>query len=483
MSIELGLIISVFIIFFFPVISSFARYWTRYFIFLIEPFYLPLLNFSSSVLTCGNLFAQTLSGYDVDIATSSLVALLADSDSYVYLSALTALSRLADVPLMRGRVFKDLLHAFSCKPKGQSMTPERRSIHSAETNQCDEEFNEGYSVCVSTRHRALIGEALGIILRRAGDAAPPLVPSLVAVCVRVARTRLSKEEEESLEGFADLRTTILIRPVKDDKTITPTAVKDDNGSRPASNMNDKKEEGEGVENAQEEQRHQAATAAAATAGDSVFLRQSALSLLADAVVCSGWGASKYLVDIVDIATGVLAMEGIKFSTQASSSARRYLPVHQHDTICSIDMLSLPLVLFLSCTICFSVSLLHGMLFLCSTNDLSPFIPQNSSLIFFIVFLNFYYSYRVIRSAAFLLRHLISGLREKLVTIKDGGLHLKAAYRSLKSSVTTDDPVIVHHCQAALGALDEMMREQLFLSESQLRGSELPKIGIFKKPVG
>lgn len=273
------------------------------------------------------MFAQTLSGHDVDIVTSSLVALLADSDSYVYLSALTALSRLADVPLMRGRVFKDLLYAFSCRPKGQSMTPERQSTHTADTSQCDEDGSEGYSVCVSTRHRALIGEALGVLLRRAGDAAPPLVPSLVAVCVRVARTRLSKEEEASLEGFADLRSMILIRPVKDDKIVTQTAVKDNNGTKPASNINDKKDEGEVVENVQEQQQHQAATATAATAGDSVFLRQSALSLLADAVVCSGWGASKYLVDIVDIATGVLAMEGIKFSTQASSSARRYLPIH------------------------------------------------------------------------------------------------------------------------------------------------------------
>lgn len=61
--------------------------------------------------------------------------------------------------------------------------------------------------------------------------------------------------------------------------------------------------------------------------------------------------------------------------------------------------------------------------------------------------------------------------------------MKAAYRSLKASVTSDDAVVVHHCQAALGALDEMMREQLFLSESQLRGAELPTIGIFKKPIG
>jgi Required for nuclear transport of RNA pol II C-terminus 1 len=269
------------------------------------------------------IFAQALSEHDVDLATSSLVALLADSDSYVYLSALTALSRLADLPSMRGRVFQYLLKAFSCGPPGQAMTSEKDHTHTIETSRCEEERSEGQSVCVSTRHRALLGEALGTLLRRAGDAAPPLVPHLVAVCVRVARTPLSKEEESSLEGFADLRTMTLIRPITDANSTSSNEVTD-----PTSSLNKKKEEQESaVKEEQRQQQQQAATAAAAVAGDSVFLRQSALSLLADAVVCSGWGASKYLIDIVDVATGVLAMEGKKFSTQASSSSRRYAPTH------------------------------------------------------------------------------------------------------------------------------------------------------------
>lgn len=282
---------------------------------------LPLLN--HNFLLCANLSAQALSEQDVDLATSSLVTLLADSDSYVYLSALTALSRLADLPSMRGRVFEYLLKAFSCGPLGQAMTSERVDTHTIETSQCEEEKNDRQNVCVSTRHRALVGEALGTLLRRAGDAAPPLVPHLVAVCVRVARTRLSKEEENSLEGFADLRTMTLIRPITDGNSTSTNEVTD-----PTSSLNSKKKEQESVvkeEKQQQQQQQQAATAAAAVAGDSVFLRQSALSLLADAVVCSGWGASKYLIDIVDIAAGVLAMEGKKFSTQASSSARRYAP--------------------------------------------------------------------------------------------------------------------------------------------------------------
>lgn len=278
---------------------------------------LPLLN--HNLLSCAHFFAQALSEQDVDLATSSLVALLADSDSYVYLSALTALSRLADLPSMRGRVFQYLLKAFSCGPAGQAMTPERVDTHTIETSRCEDDKSDEHSVCVSTRHRALIGEALGTLLRRAGDAASPLVPHLVAVCVRVARTRLSEEEEKSLEGFADLRTMTLIRPITDGNSTSTNEVTD-----PTSSLNNNEKEEESAVKEEKQHQQQAATAAAAVAGDSVFLRQSALSLLADAVVCSGWGASKYLIDIVDIATGVLALEGKKFSTQASSSARRYV---------------------------------------------------------------------------------------------------------------------------------------------------------------
>ena len=48
-------------------------------------------------------------------------------------------------------------------------------------------------------------------------------------------------------------------------------------------------------------------------------------------------------------------------------------------------------------------------------------------------------------------------------MKDGGTYLKSAYRALKVAVRSDDDVVRHHCEAALGALDEMMRDQLFIS--------------------
>ena len=60
---------------------------------------------------------------------------------------------------------------------------------------------------------------------------------------------------------------------------------------------------------------------------------------------------------------------------------------------------------------------------------------------------------------------------------DGGIHLKTAYRALKLSRLSKDDVVRHHSEAALGELDEMMREQLFFSDAQLRGEQIPKIKI------
>lgn len=88
-----------------------------------------------------------------------------------------------------------------------------------------------------------------------------------------------------------------------------------------------------------------------------------------------------------------------------------------------------------------------------------------------------YSSCFCRSAAFLLRYVVSGLREKLLFMPDGGTYLRTAYRALKLSVYDKDSVVKYHSEVALGELDKMMREQLFFSESQLKGENTPKIRI------
>jgi len=136
-------------------------------------------------------------------------------------------------------------------------------------------------------------------------------------------------------------------------------------------------------------------ATAAYIGDNALLRQSAMSLLAEGVVCAGWSASKYFMDIIDIATGVLSMEGEGTGKGKGTSQM---------------------------------------------------------------------SLNIRRSAAFLLRHSITGLGEKLILTDDGSIYLKAAYRALKLSRVSSDPVVVFHSEAALGELDSIMRSQMFLSD-------------------
>ena len=63
-------------------------------------------------------------------------------------------------------------------------------------------------------------------------------------------------------------------------------------------------------------------------------------------------------------------------------------------------------------------------------------------------------------------------------MKDGGTYLKSAYRALKVSVRSDDEVVRHHCEVALGALDEMMRDELFISGVKRRDT-VPQIRILR----
>ena len=295
--------------------------------------------------------SQPLTISDIDLAISVLFSLLTDSDSYVYLNVLSAISALADTS--RKTVFTALLLGFS----EDGDVPVRV---------------DGAGTTVgpfSMRNRALLAEALAVVLRRAGAAAPPFIPGLVAACVKVARTRPSTADAALVDSAIDLRTNRVT--CRQDGEESPTDVD-----------------------------------AAVAVADCAILRQSALSLLAEAVVLAGWSAnapSTRLIDVVDIATGVLSMETA--SSQAATSCRR--------------------------------------------------------------------------SAAFLLRHLISGLGAKLIQMDNGGLYLKEAYRTLKLSIGDRDNVVQFHSMAALGALDEMMRGQIFFSEAQLRGDNVPKIDIFR----
>ena len=253
---------------------------------------------------------QPLSDSDVDLATETMIGLLQDTDSYVYLSVLTTISRLADLPFKRARVFRSLLMSFSACSVVDKIDNRKKTSDALEINGVSHIDNstlspqdgaESGSEHLSPRVRALVGEALACVLRRAGDAAPPLVPSLVVACIRVVRDRATDEAASLVQDYANLRTMIMTKNTH-------------------------------TESSQEEVPYSSETAvtavnlteAVAKAADIALLRQSAMSLLAESVVCAGWTASKYLLDILDIAVGVLALEGRNHSTQISSSIHRYV---------------------------------------------------------------------------------------------------------------------------------------------------------------
>ena len=275
-----------------------------------------------------------------------MIALLADQDSYVYLSVLRVISQLADID--RWCVFTALLESFSDQSNtfsSNSSSSSRstatgelsisvlkqdeksvRGIRSMEKMEKDKEMDsENGSVRerrmdrLTLRHRSLLGEALSTVLKRAGDAAPPFVPALVSACIRIVRVRASTEEESSVEDYVNLKTMILSTTSGKEKVKDSLAIRKER--EPVAEKNKEKEK-EKEEEKEQEKEGKSELEAAAHNADTVLLRQSALSLLADAVVSAKWIASKYLTDILDIATHVLTLEGREHFSQTSSVMKR-----------------------------------------------------------------------------------------------------------------------------------------------------------------
>ena len=127
------------------------------------------------------------------------------------------------------------------------------------------------------------------------------VPALVSACIRIVRVRASTEEESSVEDYVNLKTMILSTTSGKEKIKDSLAIRKER--EPVAEKNKEKEK-EKEEEKEQEKEGKSELEAAAHNADTVLLRQSALSLLADAVVSAKWIASKYLTDILDIATHV-----------------------------------------------------------------------------------------------------------------------------------------------------------------------------------
>jgi hypothetical protein len=68
--------------------------------------------------------------------------------------------------------------------------------------------------------------------------------------------------------------------------------------------------------------------------------------------------------------------------------------------------------------------------------------------------------RSFRSAAFLLRHALEGIGDKLFQLQDGEEFLEKAFQTLNTFASDSDKLVRFHCEVGLGVLEQLMRAQL-----------------------
>ena len=232
---------------------------------------------------------QWLSEEDAQLGLSALLPLLVDQESFVYLSALQVLRELAQHH--PASVFAALLSSF---------VADETSAHNL--------ISLSFPVLPQSR-RAMVGEALVLVLgqaRRANHERPAFhiqivqqLPVLVNACLKIARQRSSAAGAAAVNQNVDLSKMRIT-----DETVTSTQL---SAASPQSGMSESEA---------------AALRATAEAADEVILRQSAVSLLAEAVQTAGGAAHRFLHDVLDVAVGVLSMESAY--TQSTRAARRYI---------------------------------------------------------------------------------------------------------------------------------------------------------------
>ena len=227
----------------------------------------------------------------IHIACTKLVNVLNDNESFVYLNGIHAIAALA--AHNRVYVVNFYVEIFENIPR--------------------EENN--YGLMVSDRHRAIIAEALSMILRRSGSTAPKLVPSIISACLKIVRnlrpnSHVMQSVTQSGTNFQKLR----LKPTTAIADITESEMNDD-----------KKDDTVDLQ----EPELPSVPIETAVLADQLLLRQSALSLLADAIAFAGWTSQKYMTDVVDVAVGILTLETgynevMRLSRRTASFLLRYI---------------------------------------------------------------------------------------------------------------------------------------------------------------
>ena len=64
----------------------------------------------------------------------------------------------------------------------------------------------------------------------------------------------------------------------------------------------------------------------------------------------------------------------------------------------------------------------------------------------------------------MIKHIVTGLEQKLFFMKDSGSFLKTIYSQIKISCRDKDAIVRVHAESALFALNKYMKQQLFFGE-------------------
>lgn len=137
------------------------------------------------------------------------------------------------------------------------------------------------------RRRVLLGEALMFGVKRAGELVPYYANDIIYGCMRVLRAENTKNRpvQSHITGWDMQKMTITkdsLGPVTrgNSAALSPKIIE--------AGLPD--------------------TVIEAQAVDSILLRQSALSLMAEVVATAGFGSSRYLDEVIQLASDVLAVE-------------------------------------------------------------------------------------------------------------------------------------------------------------------------------
>ena len=191
---------------------------------------------------------EKLTANDIHKAAELLIDLLVDPESFVYLNVIHALGRLADIE--RNFTIAKLLSIFA---NTFIEVPTKVKIKEVTSNSQKKDYKAEKKL--SKHHRSLIAEVLIVILRKSGEIA---------------------------SKFVDLYVLASIKVIKEENSETTTT----NSNTDLMNDNFDNQENQLTN----------------------ILRQSAISLLAESIVFSGWSSHKYLPDVIDISAGILLLE-------------------------------------------------------------------------------------------------------------------------------------------------------------------------------